>query len=81
MDTLQAERRASGLLASDPLAGKAAEAVRQAILLQTCIGTPGAVEYLKAHRVNGQVISRVLSGGNVREGDRTAPDGLQHRPT
>ena len=30
----------------------------------------GAVEYLKAHGINGAVIGRVLSGGQVREDDR-----------
>ncbi|WP_379678704.1 hypothetical protein [Massilia consociata] len=46
------------------------DAIRQGVLLQTCCGTLGAVEYLKAHDVASRVIHRVLSDGFVRvEGD------------
>lgn len=82
METLHAERRATETRAcTDRAAGDPATAVRQAILLQACVGTAGAVEYLKAHQLKGEVISRVLSGGSVREGDRAAPDGIQYRPS
>ncbi len=82
MEHLQTERRID-LPASHPHESPAAEAVREAIGLQACLGTVGAVEYLKAHGINGAVIGRVLSGGQVREDDRAmttrndAPSTLQ----
>ena len=50
------------------------EIVRQGILLQSCVGTLGAVEYMKANVICGAVISRVLSGGAIRQQDRTFRD-------
>ena len=66
MDTVRAERRAAPMKrgAADPAV------VRHAVRLQSHLGTPGAVEYLKAHDVGADVISRVLSCGVVRGEDR-----------
>lgn len=72
MENLNAERRTAlsprGANGSVP-----SEIVRQGIGLQTCLGTVGAVEYLKANGINGAVIGRVLSGERVREDDRAMP--------
>jgi hypothetical protein len=43
--------------------------VRHGILLRTCLGTMGAVEYLKAHGTDSTVITRVLTGEHVRGED------------
>lgn len=43
--------------------------VRQGLLLQSCLGTVGAVEYLKTHEVAGAVIGRVLSRERLRQED------------
>lgn len=48
--------------------------VRQGIILQASVGTRGAVEYMKAHRIDASVISRVLSGGAIREQDQVSRD-------
>lgn len=76
METIVAERRRPET-STDPIAGNPAGVVRQGIFLQTLIGTAGAVEYLKSRQVKGRVISRVLSGGAVREGDRAGPDAAK----
>ncbi len=47
--------------------------VREGILLQACLGTVGAVEYLKTYAVSGAIIGRVLSGERVRQEDRALP--------
>lgn len=74
METAHTERRAhNGAASEDPADAGAATIVRQAIRLQACLGTLGAVEYLKGQGVPSQVISRVLSGGSVREEDRSSP--------
>lgn len=74
METVQADRRAMGTASlEDPGAAGCARdlaaIVRQALRLQACIGTAGAVEYLKAYDLRAQVIGRVLSGGMVRGED------------
>lgn len=48
--------------------------VRQAVLLQSSVGTRGAVEYLKNNRIGGDVIKRVLSGGAIRHEDLASRD-------
>lgn len=70
MDSLQIDRRATmpGAAASADLL-KTTRIVRQGLLLQACLGTVGAVEYLKAHAIAGAVIGRVLSGECVRQED------------
>jgi hypothetical protein len=77
MEAIQVERRAARRSAAvDPADTKITSVVRQGILLQTCMGTIGAVEYLKAHAIDSRVISRVLSGGGVREEDKLRLDSL-----
>jgi len=71
MEHLQAERR-TRLPASGANGFAPTDIVRQGIGLQACLGTVGAVEYLKANGINGVVIGRVLSGGQLREDDRAA---------
>ena len=48
------------------------DAVRQALRIQACLGTIGAVEYLKGRAVGGAVIGRVLTGARVRVTDHAA---------
>jgi hypothetical protein len=43
--------------------------IRQGLLLQNRTGTRSAVEHMKALRVPGNVIARVLSGGHMRADD------------
>ena len=43
--------------------------VRQALLLQAYFGSVGAVEYLKAHDVSGELIVRLMSGERLRAED------------
>ena len=70
MESLQIDRRATmpGAAASADLL-RTTRIVRQGLLLQSCLGTVGAVEYLKAHAIAGAVIGRVLSGERVRQED------------
>lgn len=75
METLLFERRKP----QQPAAAGAApieleHLVRQAVVLQAAFGTRGAVEYMKAHRVQGAVIGRVLSGGAIRALDQKSRD-------
>lgn len=52
-----------------------ARVVQQGLLIQACLGTIGAVEFLKAHDVGATVIGRVLTGGEIRTGDRPMAQG------
>jgi hypothetical protein len=61
MTNMQNERRAGG-----------ADTVEQALRIQACLGTVGAVEYLKGRAVDGAVIGRVLTGARVRMSDHAA---------
>jgi hypothetical protein len=72
MDTLKVDRRALGP-ASDPVSDQpdATRIVQQGILIQARVGTIGAVEFLKAHNVDGAVIHRVLTTQQVRADDRS----------
>lgn len=45
--------------------------VQQGMAVQACLGSVGAVEYLKARRIDSKVITRVLTGGRVRCDDDT----------
>ena len=70
MESLQIDRRATvpgAATSADSL--RTTRIVRQGLLLQACLGTVGAVEYLKAHAIAGAVIGRVLSGERVRQED------------
>ena len=69
MEHLRTERRAD-LPAHHVNAFAVTDVVRQGLGLQACLGTVGAVEYLKANGINGAIIGRVLSGGRVRDDDR-----------
>jgi hypothetical protein len=71
MESLQIDRRARlpAASASADLT-RTTRIVRQGVLLQACLGTVGAVEYLKRHEVSGAVIGRVLSGERVRQEDQ-----------
>ena len=70
MESLQIDRRATmpGAAAGADIL-RTTRIVRQGLLLQACLGTVGAVEYLKAHAITGAVIGRVLSGERVRQED------------
>lgn len=75
METVQRERRkscASTLARAQPI--EVEQIVRQAIVLQTAVGTRGAVEYMKTHKIHGAVIGRVLSGGAIRARDQVSRD-------
>jgi hypothetical protein len=67
MNTTHAERR-TGVDAdtAHPAAHDISNAIRQGLILQGRTGTLSAVEHLKAHKVPGSVIGRVLSGGAMR---------------
>lgn len=74
METIQTERRVPRTGASTaPGPAASAAVLSQAILLQTSVGTLGAVEYLKSHRVDCQVINRLLSNGFIRKDDQFPP--------
>lgn len=71
MESLQIERRARVAPASATSdIPRATRIVRQGVLLQACLGTVGAVEYLKTNAVSGSVIVRVLSGERLRQEDQ-----------
>ena len=53
-----------------PRGAERTDIVRQGMRLQKCIGTIGAIEYLKLHGVSGAVIARVLSGRLIRHAGR-----------
>lgn len=75
METLLLERRKPRQAAAgSTIPIELEHLVRQAILMQSAVGTRGAVEYMKAHRIHGAVIGRVLSGGAIRALDRKARD-------
>ena len=66
MNTTHAERRASLEAEAHPAAHDVSNAIKHGLLLQGRTGTLSAVEHLKAHKVPGSVIGRVLSGGAMR---------------
>ena len=71
METVQAERRATDTAApTDQTAPDLALVVSHAIQVQASVGTAGAVEYLKGHKLGSEIIYRVLSGGAVRAQDQ-----------
>jgi hypothetical protein len=75
METLLVERRSlrqPGAINATTI--ETEHLVRQAIVLQTAVGTRGAVEYMKAHQIHGAVIGRVLSGGAIRVLDQKSRD-------
>jgi hypothetical protein len=75
MEIIQRERRkpcGSTLACAGSI--EVEQIVRQAIVLQTTVGTRGAVEYLKRHKIHGAVIGRVLSGGAIRATDQVSRD-------
>lgn len=78
MKAIHNERRKSSLEASFASQFETRDIVKNGVRLQKCIGTIGAIEYLKSQGVMGAVITRVLSGGSMRESDRTVsvPDDL-----
>lgn len=65
------DRRATGPLPS-PLSyeTETTRIVQQAILLRACLGTVGAIEYLKARGIGSKLITRVLTGECVRGEDK-----------
>lgn len=75
MDKLHNERRGSRAVPS-PSSHQihVDQLVRQAVLIQASVGTLGAVEYLKANRIYGEVIGRVLAGGAIRREDQASRD-------
>lgn len=75
METLALERRQPRKLAVTGAVPIGIEhLVRQAIVLQAAVGARGAVEYMKAHRFEAKIISRVLAGGAIRAQDRQSRD-------
>jgi hypothetical protein len=85
MHRLKIDRRASVPAASvgTDLPGTT-RIVRQALLVQAYFGSVGAIEYLKAHDVDAEVIARVLSGERLREDDRellAQPDAQPAMPS
>lgn len=76
MTTPTIDRRAAGPVADAASSeSDATRIVQQGLLIQACLGTIGAVEFLKAHRIDGAVIQRVLTGGHIRAGDRPMSQG------
>ncbi|WP_036168282.1 hypothetical protein [Massilia sp. 9096] len=71
METQQVDRRSQASPASPALDHDIDKAgiVRQGMLIQACLGTIGAVEFLKAHDVGAAVIHRVLTSQQVRADD------------
>jgi hypothetical protein len=70
MKTLLTERRST--LGEDALhvnLSDISNAIRQGLLLQNRTGTRSAVEHMKALKIPGSVIGRVLSGGAMRAED------------
>lgn len=72
METLQDDRRAATYDIDAFDAAQLAEIVRQALLLQSRLGSHVAVEYLQAYGVSTGVIRRVLASSPVRQEDRMA---------
>lgn len=70
MESLQIDRRKNPPGASERAHQK--ENVKQGIRLQACLGTIGALEYLKSRSIEGAVIARLLSSGRLRREDRDA---------
>jgi hypothetical protein len=70
MQTQPIERRHPALMANPPLGTDRSSIVRRGMLIQVSLGTIGAVEFLKAHDVEGAVIGRVLTSRQVRFDDR-----------
>jgi len=67
------ERRAAAALPSLGFCkANSTTIVQQGIVVQACFGSVSAIEYLKAHNIDSKVISRVLTGGQVRRDDNTA---------
>jgi hypothetical protein len=72
MDTLIDRRLPSPGASRTYLNTDTSEIVRHGILLRACLGTIGAVEYLKTHGTCGAIITRVLAGERMRDEDATA---------
>jgi hypothetical protein len=70
MQTRLIERRDPASMANPPLGKDRSGIVRRGMLIQESLGTIGAVEFLKAHDVEGTVIGRVLTSRQVRFDDR-----------
>lgn len=76
MTTQTIDRRAAGPVADAASSeSDATRIVQQGLLIQACLGTIGAVEFLKAHDVDAAVIGRVLTGGRIRTADRPMARG------
>ena len=72
METLT-DRRTTGPLPDRSFSRRdTTSIVREGILLRTYLGTIGAIEYLKNHDIEGGVITRVLTGTDVRDEDNAA---------
>lgn len=72
METLHDDRRAATHDIDAFDAAQLAEIVRQALLLQSALGSKVAVEYLQAYGAGDGVIGRVLAANPVRQEDRMA---------
>jgi hypothetical protein len=70
MQTQPIERRQPASMTNPPLSTDRSGIVRRGMLIQESLGTIGAVEFLKAHDVEGAVIGRVLTSRQVRFDDR-----------
>jgi hypothetical protein len=70
MATLQLDRRTKSLrAAANSIQQAQHDIVKHGVHLQACIGTIGAVEYLKANGIASEIIVRVLSDGRTRSED------------
>lgn len=73
METLQTNYGFRSPRASaDSCGADSANIVRQALLIQTRVGSMSALEYMKAHDIGGAIITRVLTGRCVRQEDVNA---------
>jgi hypothetical protein len=70
MASLPSDRRATSSMPASKFDGlDRTSSVQQALLIQADVGSISAVEYLKAHDVNSDVISRVLTSRQIRVDD------------
>lgn len=76
MMTSTIDRRAAGPVADAASSeSDTTRVVQQGLLIQACLGTIGAVEFLKSRNIDATVIQRVLTGGQIRTGDQPMSKG------
>ena len=76
MTTSTIDRRAAGPVADAASSeSDATRIVQQGLLIQACLCTISAVEFLKSRNIDAGVIGRVLTGGQIRMGDQPMSTG------